>query len=109
MKFKEFLDQYTWINTLFWIVVTAIISIAIERSCNKIIPDEPIIVKEISDTVIIMHSYDFGNINDSTTNLQLKKRLENIELAQKYEEEVIKQDKLIKEPNSILLRPSFPI
>ena len=108
MKFKEFLDQYTWINSLFWIVATAIISIAIERSCNKIIPDEPIIVKEISDTVIIMHSYDFGNINDSTTNLQLKNRLENIELAEKYEEEVIKQDKLIKEPNSILLRPSFP-
>ena len=79
MKFKEFLDQYTWINTLFWIVVTAIITIAIERSCNKIIPDEPIVIKDITDTIIMMHSYDFGKINDSIANIQLKKCLENID------------------------------
>ena len=94
--------------TLFWIVITALITITLERSCNKIMPEEPIVVKEISDTVKIIHSYDFGNINDSIANMQLKKRLENIELAQKYEVEIIKQDKSIKEPNSIMLRPSFP-
>ena len=108
MKFKEYINKHTWIITLFWIVVTALITIAIERSCNKIIPDEPIVIKEITDTIIMMHSYDLGKINDSIANIQLKKRLENIELAQRYEAEIIKHDKSIKEPNSILLRPSFP-
>ena len=71
-QFKEYINKHTWIITLFWIVVTALITIAIERSSNKIIPDEPIVIKEITDTIIMMHSYDSGKINDSIANIQLK-------------------------------------
>ena len=82
MKTKEYIEKHKWIVTTFWIIVTAIISMGIERSCNRIIPEEPIVVKEITDTVRIMHSYDFGTINDSLANIQLQRKLENIELAQ---------------------------
>ena len=91
MKLKELPKKHPWVKTIFWIIVTAIISISIERSCSKIIPEEPMVVKEITDTVRIMHSYDFGDINDSLANIQLKRKLENIELAQRYEAEIIKK------------------
>ncbi|MBE6175237.1 MAG: hypothetical protein E7147_06820 [Rikenellaceae bacterium] len=108
MKLKELPKKHPWVKTIFWIVITAIISISIERSCGKIIPEEPMVVKEITDTVRIMHSYDFGDINDSLANIQLKRKLENIELAQRYEAEIIKKDKLRGHANSIKLDASFP-
>ena len=64
MKIKEYIEKNKWIITIFWIIVTAIISIGIERSCNRIMPENPMVVKEITDTVWIMHNYDLGNIND---------------------------------------------
>lgn len=108
MKTKEYIEKHKWIVTTFWIIVTAIISIGIERSCNRIIPEEPIVVKEITDTVRIMHSYDFGTINDSLANIQLQRKLENIELAQRYEAAITKKDKLTGRANSIMLDASFP-
>lgn len=93
MKLKEFSKKHPSLKTICWIIVTALITIAIEKSCNSIMPEPPMIVKEVSDTVKIVHSYDFGSLNDSLIKMQLQSRLENIELAQQYEMEVIKQNK----------------
>jgi hypothetical protein len=93
MKLKKLYEKQPWLKTTFWIIVTALITIAIERSCNSIMPESPMIVKEVSDTVKIVHSYDFGNLNDSLIKKQLQSRLGNIKLAQQYEVEVIKQNK----------------
>lgn len=108
MKIKEYIEKNKWIITIFWIIVTAIISIGIERSCNRIMPENPMVVKEITDTVWIMHNYDLGNINDSLTNAQLRRKLENIELLQRYEAEIIRKDKPIERANFIMLDASFP-
>lgn len=42
-------------------------------------------MKELSDSVRIVHTYDFNFEDDSIVNTQLKMRLENIALAQTYE------------------------
>ena len=108
MKLKKLYEKQPWLKTTFWIIVTALITIAIERSCNSIMPESPMIVKEVSDTVKIVHSYDFGNLNDSLIKKQLQSRLENIELAQQYEVEVIKQNKESGVVNPIKHDVSFP-
>ncbi len=108
MNCKDFFYNNQWIKTIFWIIITAIITLGVERSCSRIMPEDPIVVKEVSDTIKFVHSYDFGNINDSLTNGYLRQRLENIELTQKYEEEIIKKGKIIRASNSIMFDVSFP-
>ena len=108
MKIKEYIKKTKWIVTIFWIIITAVITICIERSCNRIMPEEPIVVKEVTDTVKIVHCYDFGNLNDSLVNANLQRKLENIELAQRYEAEIIKKNNSIIKANSIMLDASFP-
>lgn len=107
-KIKEYAVKNKWVGSLFWIVVAGMTTLIIERSCNRIIPDVPIVVKEVSDTLKVVHSYDFGNINDSLINIQLKNRLQNIELAQQYEAEIVQKGKSVKNANSIMLDASFP-
>lgn len=108
MKVKEYIEKRKWIATFFWIIVTAIITISIERSCNRIIPEVPVVVKELTDTVKIVHCYDFGNLNDSLANANIQRKLTNIELAQRYEAEIIKKNNSIKRANSIMFDTSFP-
>jgi len=108
MKIKNCIEKAQWIVTIFWIIITAIITIFIERSCDRIIPEEPIVVKELTDTVKIVHCYDWGNLNDSLVNTNLQRKLENIELAQKYEAEILKKNNSIRTANSIMLDVSFP-
>ncbi len=108
MKIKEYIKKTKWIDTIFWIIITAVITICIERSCDRIMPEAPTIVKEFTDTVKIVHCYDFGNLNDSLAYSNLQRKLENIELAQRYEAEIIKKNNSIKKTNSIMLDASFP-
>lgn len=107
-KISEFIKKHKWVTTIFWIIVTAIITLGIECSFDKVMPKTPIVVKEISDTIKFVHSYDFSDLNDSLANTHLKKKLENIELAQKYETEISKKGKTIRKANSIMLDASFP-
>lgn len=91
-------------NNVFWLIVGAIISGVITKSCNKIFPDDPIIIKEVSDTIKIIHKYDFDLNDDSITNIKLKLRMENLDLAEKYDDRI--KAKLKHEehyPNPIML------
>ena len=78
MKIKEYIKKTKWIDTIFWIIITAVITICIERSCDRIMPEAPTIVKEFTDTVKIVHCYDFGNLNNSLAYSNLQRKLENI-------------------------------
>ena len=88
MKFKTYINTHSWIKTLFSFILAAVITVFVEKACNRVSPDEPIIIKEVKDTIILVHKYDFDSYNDSVINAQLKYKLENIELSQKYEEKI---------------------
>lgn len=110
MKTKEYINKNKWLVTLFWIVVTAIVTLSIEKMCDKIMPDKPMIIKEISDSVQIIHTYNFYENNDSSINTQLHLKLENIKLAQMYESEVKSRikDKVKTRFNTAMLDAKFP-
>lgn len=85
MKIKDWIQNNPWGNKVWWLIIGAIITLLCDKACNKIIPDNPIIIKEISDSVRIVHTYDFNLGDDSIVNTQLRMKLENIALAQTYE------------------------
>ena len=107
MKFKDLLIKKGWIKTVTWIVITAIITVTIEKACDRVSPEEPVIIKEITDTIRIVHTYDFDEYNDSIVNMQLRYKLENIELAQKYEEKISSRIKDSTCCNSIMIGDGF--
>lgn len=108
MNLKEIIIKYSWIKTLLGLVGGAIITILVEKSCDRIIPDDPVIIKEVADTLKIVHTYDFGHYNDSIINAQLQNRLKNIELMEKYDEEILKQIDTKPRYCSVMLDASFP-
>lgn len=93
---------------MWWLIVGAVITLLCDKAFNKIIPDNPIFVNEITDSVRIIHTYDFDVKDDSVVNAQLKMKLENIALAQTYE---LKIDELKSQHksdfNGIMLNSSF--
>ncbi len=103
----KWLDKYKWLSYLGGIILTAVITLLVEKSCNRIIPDDPIVIKEVSDTIQMIHSYDLDFNKDSIVNAQLKEKLENIRLTHLYEKEV--EDNLKKKYsfNSIKLDTVF--
>lgn len=108
MRIKVLIDKYKWLTTVFWIIITAIVTWAINKSCDRIIPEDPVVVKEVLDTIKIVHSYDFGSSNDSVVHAQLRERLDNIELVEEYENKIVKQIKERRESNSVKIDASFP-
>ena len=103
-KISKWLIKNKWLVSMFWIIM----GVLVEKSCNKIIPDDPIVIKEISDTIKFVHTYDFGITNDSLINIQLQNRLKNIEMAAMYEKEFLKHNKNKMSINPIMIDASFP-
>ncbi|MFA6832119.1 MAG: hypothetical protein WCR36_07605 [Bacteroidaceae bacterium] len=108
MKIKEWIKQQALVKTLFWIIVTAIITLLCNKSCDRIMPNSPIVIKEVSDTVKVVHSYDFNSRNDSLTKEQLIRKLNNVKLAQSYEKIIINNNKKEVIYNPIMLDANFP-
>ena len=108
IEYKRKLSKSSWFSSLFWIVITAVVTIMIEKSCDKIIPESSIIINDYSDTVKMIHSYDIENVNDTSINVQLKNRIENIKLLEEYEKIIYKRRKNSNFNNSIKLDISLP-
>lgn len=108
MGIKKVIKDNSWIMTIFWIIITAVITLIIGRLCDRIVPDNPVVIKSNSDTVKIVHSYDFGMLDDSIIQIQLKNKLKNIELVEQYESVVAKQLKKKSISNPIKIDASFP-
>lgn len=108
MKIKDWIQNNPWGNKVWWLIIGAIITLLCDKASNKIIPDNPIIIKEITDSVRIVHTYDFNLGDDSIVNTQLRMKLENIALAQTYE---LKLDELNTRHNhdfNKIMLDSFP-
>ena len=106
-QIKDFFIKHGWIKTIVGIIITAIITANVDKACNRVSPEEPVIVKEITDTIKIVHTYDFDEYNDSIVNMQLRYKLENIELAQMYEEKISNRIKDPTQCNSIMVGDNF--
>lgn len=66
-----------------------IVGLLLTKACNAIWPDSPVIVKEHTDTVNVIHSMDPLQVDsDSIIRKQIEHQLMNIELLNKYEEHI---------------------
>lgn len=92
-------------------ILGVIATLIITSIYNNIFPSDPTVVKEVTDSLTVVHKYDFP-VSDSM-NLEIKNRLENIELLNSYENEIEERIKRIpnksKVPNLIYINPPFRI
>lgn len=87
---------------IFGIVITLIIT----WIWNQAIPDDPILVKEVTDTVRVIHNFNLP-IDDDSLASTLDKKLKNIKLLSDYENEISDRLKKIEEHNKNYLIPNL--
>lgn len=110
-KIKLFIKVHLWQLTTF--LLGTIVVILLTKVADDIFPGNPIIIKEVSDSLKIVHSYDIPNlsINDSI-DLLLQQKLNKISQLNLYEKELDNYYKKIRNkevatldniPNKIIL------
>lgn len=93
-------------------ILGVIVTIIITKSFDKIIPNEPVVVKEYTDTIKIVHNYDIPlDLNNDSTRLELERKIKNLELLNNYDKKIKERIALTKKsdgfmPNLILTRDS---
>lgn len=91
-------------------VLGVIVTIFITKTSDKIIPGDPVIVKEFTDTIKIVHNYNIpSDLNDDSTRLELERKIKNLELLNNYDKQIKERIALTKKnegliPNLILTR-----
>tara|TARA_R110002033_G_C3863543_1_gene236656 strand:+ start:854 stop:1570 length:717 start_codon:yes stop_codon:yes gene_type:complete len=76
-------------------VLGVIVTLLITTIWNKAIPETPVIVKEVNDSIKIVHEYKIPEIDDSLE-LTLERKLKNLELLNNYDKEIDKRIKNIE-------------
>jgi len=80
-----------------------IVTIIITKISDQVVPDVPILVKQYTDTLKIVHDYVMPeHLNDETVYIEFEKKLRNLELLNKYDRE-IKERIRLNETNSDFL------
>ena len=79
---KNWEKAATWLSGL-------IIGLLATKACDRIWPDPPVVVKEQTDTVKVIHAMSpFPADSDSILKKQIEQQLMNIELLNKYEKQI---------------------
>jgi len=80
-----------------------IVTIIITKTFDKAIPNDPILVKEYSDTIKIVHDYKIPNeMSDDSMRLELEKKIKNLELLNNYDKQIKEKIKLTKNSDEII-------
>lgn len=96
-------------KALSWLV-GAIMGLVLTKACNMIWPDPPVVVKEQTDTVKVIHVMSpFPADSDSILKRQIEQQLMNIELLNKYEKKIKRRiDDNAVEACKIILGNPYP-
>ncbi len=81
-------------------IIGVIVTIIFTKTSDKIIPSDPVIVKEFTDTIKIIHDYRIPyNLNDDSTRFELEKKIKNLELLNDYDKQIKERIALTKKSN----------
>jgi hypothetical protein len=70
-------------------VLGVVVTIIITKSSDKIFPNDPVIVKEVTDTIKIIHKYNLpSELDNDSAKLSLEKKLKNLELLDNYDNQI---------------------
>lgn len=77
-----------WQSGLIWLLGTIVV-LFLTKTCDRIWPDSPVVVKEHTDTVKVIHALSpFPADSDSILKKQIEQQLMNVELLNKYEKKI---------------------
>jgi hypothetical protein len=101
-KIIVFVKKYTWQSFTF--LLATVVVILLTKSADRIIPDDPVIVKEYTDSIKVIHSYELPNVSsdDSLQNV-LQKKINQISQLKLYEKEVEEYLSKVNEKDSNIL------
>jgi len=84
-------------------VLGVIVTIMITKTSDKIIPSDPVIVKEFTDTIKIVHNYIIpSDLDDDSTRLELERKITNLELLNNYDIQIKNRIDLTKKSDGII-------
>ena len=87
-------------------VLGVIITLLLTRAWNIAFPEDPLIIKEITDSVKVVHEYRLPSNTDSTTEI-MEKKLKNLRLLNDYEDEIDRRIRRINNIDSSLYIPNL--
>lgn len=86
-KIVSYIEK-NWQKAAIWLF-GALFGLFLTKACNVIWPETPVVVKEHTDTVKVIHSMSSLQVDsDSIIRKQIEHQLMNIELLNKYEEQI---------------------
>jgi hypothetical protein len=101
MRLSKQAKQKIWTGVFF--IIGVITTIIITKASNKIAPDEPLIVKQYTDTIKIIHDYKLPkDLNNDTIREELETKIKNLELLNNYDKKIKERLVLIKSSNQVL-------
>ncbi|MGK6351588.1 hypothetical protein [Parapedobacter sp. DT-150] len=84
-------------------VLGVIITIIITKTSDKIVPNDPVIVKEYTDTIKIVHDYKIPNeLNGDSTTQELERKIKNLELLNNYDRQIKERITLTKNVDGVI-------
>jgi len=87
-RFSSYIKK-NWQKAAFWLL-GLIVGLVLTKACNTIWPDTPVVIKEYTDTVNVIHTMSSLQVDsDSIIRKQIEHQLMNIELLNMYEEQII--------------------
>lgn len=101
MRLSKQAKQKIWTAVFF--IIGVITTIIITKASNKIIPDEPLIVKQYTDTIKIIHDYKLPkDLNNDTIREKLEAKIKNLELLNNYDKKIKERLVSIKSSNQVI-------
>lgn len=84
-------------------ILGVIVTIIFTKTSDKIIPNDPVIVKEYTDTVKIVHDYKIPNeLNNDSVRLELERKIKNLELLNNYDRQIKERIALTKKEDGVI-------
>ncbi|MFA6335281.1 MAG: hypothetical protein WCX48_06965 [Bacteroidales bacterium] len=84
-------------------VLGVVVTIFITKFSDKIFPGDPVIVKEVTDTIKIVHNYDIPpELDNDSIRLELERKLKNLELLNNYDKQIKERIVLTKKNDGVV-------
>lgn len=85
---------------MFLYIAGVVVTILISKTSDKIFPEDTFVIKEVTDTIKIVHEYKIPkDINEDSTRYLLETKIKNLELLNKYDKQIA--EKFSSQINSI--------
>lgn len=87
-------------------ILGVIVTIVITKTSDKIAPNDPILVKQYTDTIKIIHDYNLpARLDNDTVRLELEAKVKNLELLNNYDRQI--KERLISINSTSFLIPNL--